>query len=86
MKASGGKISLLVAGVDEGDSRADDADAVDATAVVVVVDLVDVVVVVATVMTCIQELLGLGCHISRTDKDAVARLECGIIHFLRSDT
>ena len=85
MKASGGKISLLVAGVDEGDSRADDADAVDATAVVVV-DLVDVVVVVATVMTCIQELLGLGCHISRTDKDAVARLECGIIHFLRSDT
>ena len=85
MKESGGKISLLVAGVDEGDSRADDADAVDATAVVVV-DLVDVVVVVATVMTCIQELLGLGCHISRTDKDAVARLECGIIHFLRSDT
>ena len=85
MKESGGKISLLVAGVDEGDSRADDADAVDATAVVVV-DLVDVAVVVATVMTCIQELLGLGCHISRTDKDAVARLECGIIHFLRSDT
>ena len=70
---SGGKISLLVAGVDEGDSRADGIDAVDATAVVVVVDLVDVAVVVATVMTCIRELLG--CHITRTEKDAVARLE-----------
>ena len=43
--------SLLVAGVDEGDSSEDRAAAVDAADVVVVVDLVEAVVVVASVIT-----------------------------------
>ena len=49
---SGWNNSLLVAGVEEGDSRADEPDSVVATAVVVVVVIVDVVVVVATVTIC----------------------------------
>ena len=48
---SGWNNSLLVAGVEEGDSRADEPDSVVATAVVVVV-IVDVVLVVATVTIC----------------------------------
>ena len=82
MLESGSNISLLVAGVDEGDSRADDPDAVDATAAAVVVV---VVVVVATVMTCIQELLG--CLRMRTEKDDTARCRglTRLMNFIRSD-
>jgi len=47
---SPGWAGLLVAGVEDGDSRADEPDTVVATAVVVV-DIVEVVVVVATVNT-----------------------------------
>ena len=84
MLESGSNISLLVAGVDEGDSRADDPDAVDATAAAVVVVVV-VVVVVAIVMTCIQELLG--CLRIRTEKDDTTRCPglTRIINLIRSD-
>ena len=60
---SGWNNFLLVAGVEEGDSRADEPDSVVAIAVVVVV-IVDVVVVVATVTICNMNM-NMRCQVAK---------------------